>query len=311
MIASIDIGMAVVNGLMTKIQGRCNLPPGYFLVTVPGDATFQNDQAWTPWKIPFQHKPDRITMGSIAASNNIPQAVAAVIQAVFATITLYLSYGHQIDRFGYAAFGLTVVPYVVMSVLNLVANVVCPTYAAMYLVSNKTLRDLQANSPDNGLEVDSVVGTLSDTSDEKMRKTLLQSQSASGPESYGVDLSQLKFRHEYGIFQTWSFLVIVGVDLGIIGGLSKFKSNASTISERIWTMTWLAFGVMIGWMTAYDVERWESRRVLNMGETEHNRNVWLRTLEDVFFFCFFGVGAIGGFVVVAKMILSYGVCSVV
>lgn len=309
--ADIDFRMAVINGLTTKVQGRCNLPPGYFLITVPGEATFDNDQAWAPWRIPFRKKPEKMPADSIAVSNSIPQALAAVIQGFFAAITLYRSYGHQIDHFGFAAFGLTVVPYAVMSLLNLVANVVCPTYPAMYLVSNKTLRQLQADSSNNALEVDSVVGTLSDVSDENIRDTL-SSAIVQWPDSMGgVDLGQLEFRTEHGFFEFWSFFGIICVNLAIIGGLSKFRSQSSSISERIWTMLWLAFGVLVGLVTAHEVDNWESRRVLNMGEKEsYQKDCW-RIVKDVFSLCLLGAGAIGGFVVVGKEILSYGVCNIV
>ena len=40
----------------------------------------------------------------------------------------------QVDRYGYAAFGLTVVPYIVMSLVNLAVHLVTPNYSTMYLV---------------------------------------------------------------------------------------------------------------------------------------------------------------------------------
>lgn len=48
-------------------------------------------------------------------------------QALYAIFTLFNSHGNQIDRYGEATFGLTVVPYVVMSLLNLFANLVTPS----------------------------------------------------------------------------------------------------------------------------------------------------------------------------------------
>jgi hypothetical protein len=40
----------------------------------------------------------------------------------------------QLERYGYAAFGLTVIPYVTMSLVNLIAHLATPHYSAMYLV---------------------------------------------------------------------------------------------------------------------------------------------------------------------------------
>ena len=175
-----DIRIAVIGGLTTKLHGCCKLPPGYFLMTVPTDATFiENGVAsGSPQdnvlKRTFFHvseavagyvKPQQKTSTKIACSYNFLKSLVAVIQALFAIVTLYNSKGHQIDRFGYAAFGLTVVPYVVMSVINLCANLICPEYPAMYLVSNQVLRNLQHHySP----------GSLNNTQDQLTRQVITQ-----------------------------------------------------------------------------------------------------------------------------------------
>lgn len=152
------IWILVLRGLTTKIHGRCKLPSGYFLMTVPRDATFTDDEVLAGdsrdgiWRRTYSTmfssivgnvKSQRKTSTQIACSYNTLKSFAAVLQAVFASATLYNSKGHQIDRFGHAAFGLTVVPYAVMSVINLIANLFCPEYPSMYMVSNQTLVNLQ------------------------------------------------------------------------------------------------------------------------------------------------------------------------
>lgn len=127
-------------------------------MTVPRNATFTDDEVaaddsrngiWTRmYSAVFNSvlgdvKSQQKTSTQIACSYNILKSFAAVLQAIFAGVTLFKSRGHQIDRFGYAAFGLTVVPYAVMSVINLIANLVCPEYSSMYLVSNQALVNLQ------------------------------------------------------------------------------------------------------------------------------------------------------------------------
>lgn len=57
---------------------------------------------------------------------NIPKLIIGLVQAIWATSTLYRARGDQIDRYGYAAFGLTVTPYAFMSVLNIIANISNP-----------------------------------------------------------------------------------------------------------------------------------------------------------------------------------------
>lgn len=299
---------AVMNGFLTKIHGRCNLPAGYFLITVPENATFSNDEA--PSKNPFNVTPYRRPSISVSASYNTPQAFAAVLQAIFAALTLYHAYGHQIDRFGYAAFGLTVVPYAIMSLLNLIANLVCPTYPAMYLVSNKALRELQTKSPAMELEIDSVVGTLSDASDKDIQRRLLDPIAYS--RRHGTDLGNLKFRRQRILFQALTLFIVYGTMLGINGGLSKFNPQASTTLERWFTICWLGFGWVTGFLMALEADNWESRQVLNIGPEKSYFNDHKDVFPYVLILCLIStVATIGGFVVVGKMIFSYGVCNIV
>ena len=177
---STDIRIAVVGGFATKLHGRCKLPPGYFLMTVPTDAKFIGDGVASgrpqdnilkrifsrvSEAVAGHVKPLQKTSTTIACSYNAPKSLVAVTQALFAIVTLYNSKGHQIDRFGYAAFGLTVVPYVVMSVINLCANLICPEYPAMYLVSNQVLQNLRHQySP----------GSLNETQDQPASQVITQ-----------------------------------------------------------------------------------------------------------------------------------------
>lgn len=147
-----------MNGFTTKIHGRCKLPSSYFLITVPGNAIFiedevaSNDFQNNVWKKTYSAvfnsvadvmKPQQKVSTYIVCSSNVLKSFIAVLQAIFAFATLYNSKGRQIDRFGFAAFGFTVVPYALMSVINLFANLLCPEYPAMYLVSNRVLQNLQ------------------------------------------------------------------------------------------------------------------------------------------------------------------------
>lgn len=51
-----------------------------------------------------------------------------MVQIVFGMSTLYRTKGNQIERYGYAAYGLTVTPYALMSILNLAGNLMRPDY---------------------------------------------------------------------------------------------------------------------------------------------------------------------------------------
>jgi hypothetical protein len=60
---------------------------------------------------PLCPNPDPPARQVIGASYNLPKAIIAVVQLIYATTTLYQARGNQVTIYGYAAFGLTVVSY--------------------------------------------------------------------------------------------------------------------------------------------------------------------------------------------------------
>jgi len=144
------------------IHGQCSeLPPGFVLVQVPYRAKFANDpepekHCWshklrqilqalskdTPFHVVFKDVQRSDGESTIVASNySLVKVLAAVAQSLFGIATLYDTKGDQIQRYGYAAFGLTVIPHAYMSLVNLVANLMSPEYPAMYLVESQAMRD--------------------------------------------------------------------------------------------------------------------------------------------------------------------------
>ena len=71
------------------------------------------------------------------------KAVIALAQALYATSTLYCATGDQVSVYGFAAFGLTVAPYVVLSLVNLLGNTLTLAYPALYLVESEIFREAQ------------------------------------------------------------------------------------------------------------------------------------------------------------------------
>jgi hypothetical protein len=77
----------------------------------------------------------------IQYSYNIPKIFIAIVQLIYAIVSLYHSRVHQIQRYGYAAFGLTVTPYAIMSFINLISFIFCPDFQELYLVRSKVLEE--------------------------------------------------------------------------------------------------------------------------------------------------------------------------
>jgi hypothetical protein len=73
--------------------------------------------------------------------------------------------------------------------------------------------------------------------------------------------------------------------LAIIGGLSQFHKGSSTKAQRVWTMVWLAISVFLGPSVAL-----------------------LEIKKGLVVLFYVGAPAIGGFVVIAQMMMEYGNC---
>lgn len=70
----------------------------------------------------------------LAYNYNIIKIVAAIVQIGYASFQIYQSTGPQIERYGYAAYQLTILPYTIMSLINLLAALCEPEFPAVFLV---------------------------------------------------------------------------------------------------------------------------------------------------------------------------------
>jgi hypothetical protein len=92
----------------------------------------------------------------ICNSYNGIKGLASLIQLGYAIVTLYRSRGDQIEQYGYAAFGLTVVQYAVVSVVNLLANILTPDYPALYMVRSEVMKEAEGR----GGKFDGTIGEI-------------------------------------------------------------------------------------------------------------------------------------------------------
>ncbi|OXV09929.1 hypothetical protein Egran_02308 [Elaphomyces granulatus] len=161
-----------------QVHGFCDLPEGYDLAYVPETAQVESLET-LPYLPPKEFLPidsERMsgksstpsevgTVGSALCEispNYYPfysfsSALVAIIQIIYASTTLYeSSRGKQLAKYGYAAFSLTVVPYLLMSFINLVGNLVHPRYSALYLVKT----DIMEEASHRGGRFHSVAGKL-------------------------------------------------------------------------------------------------------------------------------------------------------
>ena len=374
----------------TAIHGIVRLPDGYGLAYIPKDAVLQPIKATARSKGAYKD--------DITCSYSFSKALFAVVQALYASVTLYESRGDQIDRYGYAAFGLTVVPYVVMSIINLISAAVNPEYASLYLVASDTMDEAISR----GGEFHGIIGRLeSEEIDADPARTVLFSASyekdsenspeylkchvpshpedskSDGPEEVQIQITDgisevvrpnmMRHRQKgqgfafesvvdfhtsfisipschnfkrttpganslsfddpaffdllypkksvtiivpklftfmltinnpafelFRLAPTVCGVVVGAISIAIIGGISHFDKGGSSLAQRVWTMTWLAVGIVFG-AVASEATPFNAKTALSM---------LLMMLQNLLF----AAPAIGGFVVVSQMLRGYGSC---
>jgi hypothetical protein len=114
------------------VHGVQRLSPEYEFAVLPSNAVVEPNFAVTN---------DEKTV--ISCSWNIPKAIISLLQVFFAASTLYRARGDQLNRYGLAAFSLTVLPYIVMSIVNLLGNLVTPDYPTLFLVRSPEMTEAE------------------------------------------------------------------------------------------------------------------------------------------------------------------------
>ena len=235
----------------------------------------------------------------ISASYNPLGVIAAIFQTLYASFTLYETRGDQLTRYGYAAFGLTVAPYLVMSIVNLFGSLATPTYDTMYLVRSEALGELEGENKGKPC-FGGIVGKISEgddqsTSRESFLSFLLML------ETNGLDTIPVvaKDAGNIGRLQKYSTAAVIGIPFVIMGVLTGFHPGQSTKHERVWTMIWYVFGGLFGWAIP-----------IMLGDFEHDVTISSKATAvlRIFYALMCGVGTIGGLVMVGKMLKEYGNC---
>ncbi|KAL8679907.1 MAG: hypothetical protein Q9224_006994, partial [Gallowayella concinna] len=80
---------------------------------------------------------------ALAKSSSLPQTLIAILQIAYASYTLARNTGDEIERNGYTSFSLSIIPYIIMSFVNLIGNLATPSYPCVYLVATSTMDEAQ------------------------------------------------------------------------------------------------------------------------------------------------------------------------
>ncbi|KAF2877749.1 hypothetical protein BDV95DRAFT_588785 [Massariosphaeria phaeospora] len=75
----------------------------------------------------------------ISSSYSVAKAIASLIQVLGALSILLLRRSGSLERWGYASFHLTVIPYLVMTVVNFTSNALTADYPCLYMVESELM----------------------------------------------------------------------------------------------------------------------------------------------------------------------------
>ena len=147
-----------------KIHGLCKMPHGYSLSLLPEDVkVFPRRDFERPGLMPALLSRNLtattqalVSETKVANANNTPRILFSLMQTVSSAYALYQAQGSQIAEFGYTAYGLTVLPYMIVSVFNIVGSLLTSEYEMLYLVHSSTMDEMVHR----GGTVDGVVGTV-------------------------------------------------------------------------------------------------------------------------------------------------------
>ncbi|CAL5871086.1 uncharacterized protein PFLUO_LOCUS5332 [Penicillium psychrofluorescens] len=123
-------------GEQWQVFGDYHLPTGYKLAYVPPNAIVE-PMSSTSADSTSPEKRDSVY--NLSSLYSFSTALVAIGQIIYASATLYRSRGDQVARYGYAAYGFTVLPYLTMSFVNLVGNLCTPAYSTLYLVRTEMM----------------------------------------------------------------------------------------------------------------------------------------------------------------------------
>jgi len=111
----------------------------HYLARVPADFTVE------PFIKPIS---DTEPINIVLACNYSPiKGFAAILQIIYGSQELFKARGRQLEKYGYASYSLTVVPYILMSLVNFLAAALQPQYPSMFIVLHQA--DNAADHADN------------------------------------------------------------------------------------------------------------------------------------------------------------------
>jgi hypothetical protein len=290
-----------------SVHGSIRLPGGYDLTPLSRKYPVH------PFDPDARHKLGEKFAGYqsnvISCDYNFVKIVASLAQIIAGGLTVYQASKAQFAAFGFTQSSLTVIPYVLMSLTNLAANITCPNYSTLYLVETDLLEEARSL----GAVAHGAVGYVS---------------AWSGKRPHLAERVFKKVLYLIGIG-------LVALPFILIGYWTKFQPGPeSTSEEKGWIWSWLitsiVFGVPVGYLQKNTYSHSLKPRqdmlkalwgVIRGGNLRFHEKVLvgavaisLATMMLVFYLMIWAAvfaTPIGMFVMVGKQIMKVGICKIV
>ncbi|KAB8067155.1 hypothetical protein BDV29DRAFT_186649 [Aspergillus leporis] len=349
-------GLSLVNpafGEIRRVHGLLHLPDDFTIAILPYNAKVKfngPDNDYQPYGAspgddtarPYQHS-------NLASTYSLPRVLIAILQVFFALYSLTTpTHEAEIDKYGFAAFSFTVLPYLIMSLTNLTASLLIVSYPTLYLVRSEEMDEAERR----GAKFDGVVGLLDqDVTDDVITATcknrcrnqcfvfnnLPANFTVGDSEEVEYEFSPFAcspFKTTGNIFNTTTqkcscgifcvFLTLI--PLAVIGGLTGFKGKESCKLDQISLMLWFGFDCVYG-LAVPVLRQYLLERFLNMKGHQslafdrdsgndgdfHLHKKYLEGARSyigvVFCIVFVFCGpSVWGFITVVKMLYDWGAC---
>ncbi len=149
----------IADGTIMKIHGLCKLAPHYELCYVPSDMKVYPHLTLHDTTSSRPTDRDQVPLSQqtrLASSHAIPRIFFSLAQTISGVYQLYKVRGAQIRQYGFAAYGLTVIPYVIVSIINVLGSLLSNEYTSIYIVHSEIMDEMIGR----GGMVDGIVGTI-------------------------------------------------------------------------------------------------------------------------------------------------------
>ena len=259
----------------------------------------------------------------LSSVNNLAKGLIAIFQTIYASFTLYNARGDQIQHYGYAAFGLTVLPYICMSIINLASTILTPDYPMLYLVESEVMDEAKKRQ---GAKFEGVVGRILTTgASDEFSKTVKFDFNGDSTKMVALvrksdgDFTEFDKEAEMGVGKIrtnpWARNVVYHIPscrpfrmISQSSELPPTRPRQTRVAKTAYALALIPL-VVNGILSHFSprqstfAQRAWTMTWLALGTVSSRVNQVPLLIVLVY-----SVPAIGGFVVVSQMIMQYGTC---